>query len=138
VLEGIIKNRDFTDEFTFSASRSGGPGGQNVNKVSSKVELRFNVKISNLLSNEEKDTILIKLINKINNDGELILVSQTERSQLANKEKVIEKFYALISKALTVPKKRKPTKPTRSSKEKRLEGKKVKSEKKNLRRPIDF
>lgn len=138
MLEDIIKNRDFKDEFTFSTSRSGGPGGQNVNKVSSKVELRFNIKTSNLLSIEEKDTILIKLINKINNDGELVLVSQTERSQLANKEKVIEKFYALIIKALTVQKKRKPTKPTRSSKEKRLEGKKVKSEKKNLRKPIDY
>jgi ribosome-associated protein len=138
VLEEILKSRDFLNEFTFSASRSGGPGGQNVNKVSSKVELRFKVSESTLLSPEEKELILKKLENRINKEGELVLISQTERSQLANKEKVIEKFYTLISKALTVQKKRKPTKPTKTSKEKRLEGKKVKAEKKNLRKPIDF
>lgn len=137
-MENILNNRDFINEFIFSASRSGGPGGQNVNKVSSKIELRFNVKESNLLSIEEKEIILVKLINKINHEGELVLVSQTERSQLANKEKVIEKFYSLISKALATQKKRKPTKPTKTSKEKRLEGKKIIAEKKNSRKPITF
>lgn len=137
-MENILNNRDFINEFIFSASRSGGPGGQNVNKVSSKIELRFNVKESNLLSIEEKEIILVKLINKINHEGELVLVSQTERSQLANKEKVIEKFYSLISKALTTQKKRKPTKPTKTSKEKRLESKKIIAEKKNSRKPITF
>ena len=133
-----IQNKDFYSEFTFSASRSGGPGGQNVNKVSSKIELRFNISESALLSDDEKETILKKLENRINNESELILVCQTERSQLANKEKVIEKFYALISKALAVQKKRKPTKPTKTSKEKRLEGKKINAEKKSSRKHIDY
>jgi len=134
----IIQGRDFYSEFKFSASRSGGPGGQNVNKVSTKIELRFNVLESPLLSIEEKEIIQKKLENKINNEGELVLVSQSERSQLANKEKVIEKFYALISKALTPQKKRKPTKPSKSAKEKRLESKKINSEKKISRKQIDF
>jgi len=133
-----LKDRDFINEIKFSASRSGGPGGQNVNKVSSKVELRFNVIESNLLSIEEKEILQTKLANKINKEGELILVCQTERSQLANKEKVIEKFYNLLSKAFTHQKKRKPTKPSRSSKEKRLEGKKTNAEKKTLRKKVDF
>jgi ribosome-associated protein len=133
-----LHNRDFTNEFTFSASRSGGPGGQNVNKVSSKIELRFNVNESKLLSTEEKEIILAKLTNRINNEGELILVAQTERSQLANKEKVIEKFYYLINKALTINKKRKPTKPSRSSKEKRLVTKKTHAEKKSLRKRVEL
>ncbi len=134
----VIQGRDFYSEFKFSASRSGGPGGQNVNKVSSKIELRFNVLESPLLSIGEKEIIQKKLENKINIEGELVLVSQSERSQLANKEKVIEKFYVLISKALTIQKKRKPTKPSKSAKEKRLESKKINSEKKNSRKQIDF
>lgn len=136
--ESTLRNRDFISELMFSASRSGGPGGQNVNKVSSKIELRFNVMDSYLLSNEEKVTVQVKLANRMNKEGEIVLVSQSERSQLANKEKVIEKFYALISKALTPKKNRKPTKPTKASKEKRLEGKKIISEKKSSRKPVDY
>ena len=138
VISGMLKERDFINELIFSASRSGGPGGQNVNKVSSKVELRFNVMESSLLSAEEKEIIQTKLANKINKEGELILVAQTERSQLANKEKVIEKFYNLLIKALTPQKKRRPTKPSRSSKEKRLVGKKINAEKKSSRKPIEY
>jgi ribosome-associated protein len=129
----ILKNRDFSPEFTFTFSRSSGPGGQHVNKVSTKVELRFNVLESNLLTTEEKEIILIKMTKKINAEGEIILVSQSERSQLMNKEKVIEKFYLLLVKALTPVKKRKPTKPSRAAKEKRLEEKRMQSEKKELR-----
>jgi len=129
----IIKDRDFSPEFTFTFSRSSGPGGQHVNKVSTKVELRFNVLESNLLTTEEKEIILIKMTKKINAEGEIILVSQSERSQLMNKEKVIEKFYLLLVKALTPVKKRKPTKPSRAAKEKRLEEKRMQSEKKELR-----
>lgn len=135
--QDILQNRDFSPEFTFNTSRSGGPGGQNVNKVSTKVELRFNVVESVLLWADEKEIILKNLENKINKDGELILVSQSERSQLANKEKVIEKFYMLLRKALTPQKKRKPTKQTKESKEKRLQKKRVISEKKSRRKTID-
>jgi len=122
-----LKDRDFHSEFQFSASRSGGPGGQNVNKVSSKVELRINVFNSKLLDDREKQIIQEKLGSRINNDGELIMVSQSERSQLKNKEKVVERFYLLLNKALTPKKPRRPTSPTKGSKEKRLESKRIKS-----------
>ncbi len=130
--------RNFEDEFVFQTSRSGGPGGQNVNKVSSKVELRFNIETSALLTEEEKGIILIKLANKINKVGELVIVSQTDRSQLKNKEKVIEKFYLLLEKALTPRKKRLRTKPTKASIEKRLESKRVQAKIKEGRREIDL
>jgi ribosome-associated protein len=133
-----IRDRNFQDEFVFQASRSGGPGGQNVNKVSSKVELRFHIANSALLNDEEKTIIAEKLINKINNLGELILVSQTERSQLQNKEKVIEKFYYIINKVLTPRKKRLNTKPTKASIEKRLESKRVQARIKVNRKDVDL
>ncbi|MCK9400854.1 MAG: aminoacyl-tRNA hydrolase [Bacteroidales bacterium] len=134
MLSDILKGRDLSPEFTFTASRSSGPGGQHVNKVSTKVELRFNVIESALLTAEEKEIILTKLANKINSVGELILVAQSDRSQLKNKEKVIEKLYTLLSKALTPVKKRKPTKPSRAAKEKRLEDKRIRAEKKERRK----
>ena len=132
----ILKDRDLSPEFTFTASRSSGPGGQNVNKVSTKVELRFNILQSLLLTTEEKEIIQTKLATKINSEGEIILVSQSERSQLKNKEKVTEKFYLLLNKALTPVKKRKPTKPSRAAKEKRLEEKRNRAEKKDRRKSI--
>ena len=122
-----FSKRDFSSEFIFQATRSSGPGGQNVNKVSSKVELRFNLWSSALLDEQEKAIIAEKLTNKINKEGELVLVAQTDRSQLKNKEKVIEKFYHLLEKALMPPKKRYKTKPTKASVEKRLESKRVQS-----------
>ena len=130
--------RDFTPEFVFQAVRSSGPGGQNVNKVSSKVELRFNVKNSLLLNEEEKQIIEEKLVSRINKQDELVLVAQTDRSQLKNKEKVIEKFYSLLNKALMPAKPRFKTKPTRSSVEKRLESKRVQSKIKANRKDIDL
>ncbi len=122
-----LRDRDFSNEFVFQASRSSGPGGQNVNKVSSKVEVRFNFRISLLLNESEKALIAEKLVNKINKEGEIVLVAQTDRSQLKNKEIVVEKLFSLLEKALTPRKKRLKTKPTRGSVEKRLESKRVRS-----------
>jgi ribosome-associated protein len=118
-----LKNRNLESEFVYSTSRSGGPGGQNVNKVSTKVELRLNLQATPSFSEEEKLIIFIKLKNKINKESEIILVSQSERTQLMNKVVVTEKFYELISKALTIPLKRRPSKPTLNSKLKRLDSK---------------
>jgi ribosome-associated protein len=129
----IISGRDFTKEFIFTASRSSGPGGQNVNKVSTKVELRFDVPHSVLLTEQEKEILFTRLENKITADGFLIIVSQSERSQLKNKEKCIEKFYSLLKKALTPKKKRKTTRPGAAAKEKRLEEKRMNAEKKARR-----
>ena len=129
-----LKQRKLENEFMFATSRSGGPGGQNVNKVSTKVELRFSLFLTSMFSETEKDLIFKKLKNKINNEGELILVSQSERTQLMNKKVVTEKFYELISKALTIPKKRRSTRPTFSSKIRRLEKKKNRGSIKKLRK----
>lgn len=131
-----IRERNFDNEFILSASRSSGPGGQNVNKVSTKIELRFNVLDSSLLSDEEKDIISQKLSTRINNVGELIIVSQSERTQLQNKASAIEKFYSLIEKALLPVRKRKPTKPSYASKLRRLEHKKLVSKKKENRKSL--
>jgi ribosome-associated protein len=134
----LILGRNFYPEFKFSATRSSGPGGQNVNKVSTKVELRFNIQSTELLTPEEKQIIFSKLGNKITKEGEIVLVSQAERSQLANKEKVTERFYSLLIKALTPTKKRKPTKPSKQAKMRRLDTKRLVSEKKTQRRNVDF
>jgi ribosome-associated protein len=133
----ILIGRDFSNEFRFSASRSSGPGGQNVNKLSTKVELRFNISQSELLTRDEKIALIEKLAHKITKDGDLIIVSQSERSQLANKERTIEKFYGLLIKILTPQKKRRVTKPSKQAKEKRLENKRILSEKKANRKRID-
>jgi ribosome-associated protein len=132
--ESGIQERDLSGEFIYSSSRSSGPGGQNVNKVNTRVELRFNVNGSALLNDSEKAKIESALGNRINKDGFLILVSQTERSQTANKKKVTERFYKLLEKALMPVKKRKPTRPTLASKERRIESKKLQSRKKALRK----
>ena len=131
-----IRERKFENEFILSASRSSGPGGQNVNKVSTKIELRFNVSGSSLLADEEKEIISQKLRARINNEGELIIVSQSERSQLKNKELAIERFYSLVEKALRPVQIRKPTKPSYASKLRRLEHKKLVSKKKSNRKSL--
>ncbi len=129
-----LKTRNFEDEFNFSASRSSGPGGQNINKLNTKVELRFSIFNSRLLTPQEKYLIGDKLANKISKEGELILVSQSERTQLLNKKAVTEKFFFLVSKALTIPAKRRSTNPTISSVNKRLDTKRNLGIKKKLRR----
>lgn len=124
---------DFTAEFEFATSRSSGPGGQNVNKVNSKVELRFDILKSELLTAEQKEILQQKLASKITADGILCIISQRDRSQLANKEDVVSKFYELLRKALKPVKPRKKTKPSKSSVEKRLSSKRIKSEIKQSR-----
>jgi ribosome-associated protein len=124
----------FERELIFTSSRSSGPGGQHVNKVSSKVELRFNIPASGLLTDDQKQILLGRLKNRITADGDLILVSQESRSQLKNKQIVLEKFYNIIEKALKPVKKRISTRPTRSAKEKRLEMKRKLADKKDKRK----
>ena len=124
-------------ELTFTASRSGGPGGQNVNKVNSKVSLQFHVEDSLILTPDEKAFIRQKLSSKISRDGFVIVTAQESRSQADNKSKVIEKFDKLLSAAFKRKKARKPTKPTKSAVQERIKKKKVVSEKKKWRRRPD-
>lgn len=124
-------------ELDFTASRSGGPGGQNVNKVNSKISVRFDVPHSEILSDEEKAIILQRLSSYLNKDGVLQLVSQEKRSQLDNKEAVIAKLDALLAKAFEKRKARKKSKPTHAAVEKRIQKKKFLSEKKKWRQKPD-
>lgn len=129
---------DLTSEFTFKTSRSSGPGGQHVNKTDSRVELRFNPQKSELLSDDQKEILHQKLSSQLTSDGDLIVVCQQERSQYKNKALAIEKLYELLHKALRPVKKRKTTKPTRASIQKRMELKKQTAEKKKRRGKIDL
>ncbi|HET7361123.1 MAG TPA: alternative ribosome rescue aminoacyl-tRNA hydrolase ArfB [Salinimicrobium sp.] len=121
-------------EAGYKAVRSSGAGGQHVNKVSSKVELHFFVDTSEAFSEEEKARVLKKLESRLTNNNELILQSDTSRSQHKNKELVTKRFLELIQKALIKPKTRKKTKPTKASKLKRLKEKKITGEKKASRK----
>lgn len=131
-------SKDLSKEFEFITSRSSGPGGQNVNKVNSKVELRFSVFDSNILTQEEKETIFRKLYHHINSQGILSVTAQTERSQILNKEIAIQKFYQWIELALKPVKPRKKTRPTRASIEKRKTDKQQLSKKKENRKKPDL
>lgn len=128
---------DLSAEFQFFTSRSSGPGGQNVNKVNTKVELRFAIPDSSILNQDQKEILLLRLSSKLTSEGALIVVSQRFNSQLSNKVDVAEKFYRIIRKALIPVKTRKKTQPTKSSVEKRLTGKKIKSGIKQNRQKID-
>lgn len=121
-------------ELKFRAARSSGPGGQHANKVSSKVQLLFDIENSNGLNESEKIRLFRKLKNSVSKDGILQLSAETSRSQHKNKELVTNRFFELVKKALQRPKKRKATKPSKSSIEKRLASKKKTSEKKANRK----
>ena len=125
-------------ELTFKAVRSSGAGGQNVNKVSSKVMLTFDFNASQALSEEEKELLGIKLKSKLTLENVLILNCDEDRSQLKNKEIVTKRFLELITKSLVIPKKRKPTKVPRSVVEKRLKDKSSTSEIKQNRKKLDL
>jgi ribosome-associated protein len=129
-----MKTDVLLNELQFKAVRSSGPGGQNVNKVSSKVILSFDVINSLVLEDEEKERILIKINSKLTSDGVLILNCDQDRSQLKNKEIVIKRFIDLITKSLIVPKERKATKVPRSVIEKRLKDKSSVAEIKQTRK----
>lgn len=129
-----LSKADLQREITYKASRSGGKGGQNINKVSSRVELLFPVSDSLLFNDDEKATLKFKLQSRLNKDGLIQVICDEERSQYLNKEKATERLITLLSKALHKPKVRKPTKISKAMKTARLEKKRMNALKKENRK----
>jgi ribosome-associated protein len=129
-------NLDFSKELAFRTSKSSGKGGQHVNKVETRVELLFDVNASEVLSGLEKNMVWQNLANRINNEGVLLLASDSERSQLRNKKIVVKRFHELVNTALIPKQKRKITRTPKAVGRKRLVKKKQTSEKKTLRKKV--
>ncbi len=125
------------NEFKITFARSSGAGGQNVNKTSTKVFVHWPVGQSSVLSDEEKGRVRLKLANRINNEDELVISAEEERSQLQNRQLAIVRLHALVNQAMHVPKKRKATRPTLGSKIRRIESKKIRSKIKTDRRSVE-
>lgn len=137
IFERKLSPAQLLPELEFVTSRSGGPGGQNVNKVNSKVTLRWDVKNSTLITPEEKEFLLNKLATRLTQEGILVMTAQEERSQLQNKEKVLAKFEKLLQLAFIKKTPRKKTKPSKAASQKRLQQKKLHSDKKKRRRGLE-
>lgn len=123
-------------EIRVTFARSSGAGGQNVNKTSTKAILHWSIRHSSVLSFEEKERLRIKLANKINNNDEVVVMSEEERSQPQNRALAMSHLQSMVNKALHIPKKRRPTRPTKASKLRRLESKKIRSRVKAGRRGV--
>jgi ribosome-associated protein len=137
-VAAIPINRSVTvddGELDFTFARSGGPGGQHANTSSTKVELRWDVDASPALTEHQRELVRTRLANRINSDGVLVLQSSEYRSQTRNREAVIARFTALLADALRVQTSRRPTKPTRAARQRRLEAKRRRADTKALRRP---
>ncbi|MBN2657733.1 MAG: aminoacyl-tRNA hydrolase [Spirochaetales bacterium] len=126
------------ENMDLSFSRSGGPGGQNVNKVNTKVTARADIGAMEFLDERQKELILLKLANRIIEDTVLQIQVSDTRSQMKNREIALVRLTALIEGSLYIPKKRKKTRPSRAAREKRLDSKRKVSEKKSIRRSIDY
>ena len=127
-----------TSEFEFTFIRSSGPGGQNVNKVSTKARLRWPVEVTQSLPEAVKERFTKRYHRRLTNEGELILTSQRYRDQAKNVSDCLVKLREMIDAVVDVPKPRKKTKPTRGSKERRLKEKRTRAERKDLRKPPRF
>jgi len=123
-------------DLIFETTRSQGPGGQNVNKTNSTVILRFNLRTCSCFDEDQRQRLLVKLANRLNSGGELLIRSEEERSQLQNRDAAIKKLSFIIAEALKIPKRRIPTQASRSTKRKRVDSKKKHAETKFLRKKI--
>jgi ribosome-associated protein len=122
------------EELELRASRAGGPGGQHVNTTSSRVELRWDVRASSALTDAQRARLLDRLAHRLTNDGVLVLHASEHRSQHRNREAALGRLATIVAEALEVPRERRPTRPTRSARRRRLETKRIRSTTKELRR----